>query len=195
MENSNLLHLLDSCQANDRKSQELLYRQFYNYGMTIASRYASNRDDATEILNDAFVRTMQNLEKFNREYPFKAWFGKIVVNCSINHYRRFTIHKLETQPISYAEEQSYNADAISTLSAQDILQMVQELPQSYRLAFNLYAIEGYSHAEIGEMLGITEGTSKSNLFKARMKLSQLIENRKEQESSDSEYHPSVRKAR
>jgi RNA polymerase sigma factor (sigma-70 family) len=194
MENSNLLQLLERCQNNDRLSQEQLYRQFYNYGMTVASRYASNRDDASEIMNDAFVRAMQNLDKFNREYPFKAWFGKILVNCSINHYRRFTVHRIDTQPITYAEEQHYNSDVISTLSAQDILQMVQQLPQSYRLAFNLYAIEGYSHAEIGEMLGITEGTSKSNLFKARMRLSQMIEEQRDAEKKRSDNSSQLRRA-
>lgn len=102
MENANFLILLERCQANDRLSQEQLYRQYYNYGMTVANRYASNRDDAAEIMNDAFVRAMQNLEKFNREFPFKAWFGKILVNCAINHYRRFTVRRLDTQPITYA---------------------------------------------------------------------------------------------
>ena len=195
MENANFLLLLERCQANDRLSQEQLYRQFYNYGMTVANRYASNRDDAAEIMNDAFVRAMQNLEKFNREFPFKAWFGKILVNCAINHYRRFTVRRLDTQPITYAEEQSYDSNVLSHLSAQDILGLVQQLPQAYRLAFNLYAIEGYSHAEIGEMLGIAEGTSKSNLFKARMRLCKMIEEQRHTEKDDEAYPLSIRRAK
>lgn len=181
MENLNFLQLLERCEANDRLSQEQLYRQYYNYGMTVASRYASNRDDASEIMNDAFVRAMQNLDKYKREYPFKAWFGRILVNCAINHYRKFTVHRIETQSITYAEEQSFDSDVLSSLSAQDILRLVQQLPQAYRLAFNLYAIEGFSHAEIAEKLGITEGTSKSNLFKARMRLMQMIEEQRAEE--------------
>lgn len=176
MDNSTFIQLLERCQANDRLSQAQLYRLYYNYGMTVASRYAPNRDDASEILNDAFVRTMQNLDKFNRELPFKAWFNKILVRCAINYYRRFTVKRLDSQPISDAEEQPFDAEILSGLSAQEILKLVQQLPQSYRLAFNLYVIEGYSHPEISEMIGISEGTSKSNLFKARKRLMEMMEN-------------------
>lgn len=166
---------------------------YYNYGMTVASRYASNRDDAAEIMNDAFVRTMQNLDKFNRELPFKAWFGKILVNCAINHYRRFTVRRLDTQPITYAEEQSFDSNVLSHLSAQDILALVQKLPQAYRVVFNLYAIEGYSHAEIGEKLGIAEGTSKSNLFKARAKLIKMLEDANNETKDADEYPINMRR--
>ncbi len=184
MDNSTFIELIDRCQANDRLSQAQLYRMFYNYGMTVASRYAPNRDDASEILNDAFVRTMQNLDKFNREFPFKPWFNKILVRCAINHYRRFTVKRLDAQPISDAEEQPFDAEILSGLSAQDILKLVQKLPQSYRLAFNLYAIEGYSHPEISEMIGISEGTSKSNLFKARKRLVEMLDSQRAQEEGE-----------
>ncbi len=189
MDNSTLIQLLDRCQANDRLSQAQLYRLFYNYGMTVASRYAHNRDDASEILNDAFVRTMQNLDKFNRELPFKAWFNKILVRCAINHYRRYTIKRLDAQPISDAEDQPFDAEILSGLSAEDILKLVQQLPQSYRLAFNLYAIEGYSHPEISELIGISEGTSKSNLFKARKRLVEMLESQHDDEENKVEKIP------
>jgi RNA polymerase sigma factor (sigma-70 family) len=181
MDNSTLIQLIDRCQANDRLSQTQLYRLFYNYGMTVASRYAPNRDDASEILNDAFVRTMQNLDKYNRELPFKAWFNKILVRSAINYYRRYTVKRMDAQPISDAEDQPFDAEILSGLSAKDILELVQKLPQSYRLAFNLYAIEGYSHPEISEMIGISEGTSKSNLFKARKRLVEMLDNQKGEE--------------
>jgi RNA polymerase sigma factor (sigma-70 family) len=184
MDNSTFIQLLERCQANDRLSQTQLYRMYYNYGMTVASRYAPNRDDAAEILNDAFVRTMQNLDKFNRELPFKAWFNKILVRCAINYYRRYTVKRLDAQPISESDDQPFDAEILSGLSAQDILKLVQQLPQSYRLAFNMYAIEGYSHPEIAEMIGISEGTSKSNLFKARKRLVEMIEGERADEESD-----------
>ncbi|MDZ7878394.1 MAG: sigma-70 family RNA polymerase sigma factor [Saprospiraceae bacterium] len=184
MDNSIFIQLLARCQANDRLSQTQLYRMFYNYGMTVASRYAPNRDDATEILNDAFVRTMQNLDKFNRELSFKAWFNKILVRCAINYYRRYTIKRLDAQPITESDDQPFDAEILSGLSAQDIMKLVQQLPQSYRLAFNMYAIEGYSHPEIAEMQGISEGTSKSNLFKARKRLMEMIKGEGEDEESD-----------
>jgi RNA polymerase sigma factor (sigma-70 family) len=189
MDNSTFIELINRCEANDRLSQAQLYRMYYNYGMTVASRYAPNRDDAAEILNDAFVRTMQNLDKFNRELPFKAWFNKILVRCAINHYRRFTVKRLDAQPISDAEDQPFDAEILSGLSAQDILKLVQQLPPSYRLAFNLYAIEGYSHPEISEMIGISEGTSKSNLFKARKRLVEMMENQREEETEDIKIPP------
>jgi RNA polymerase sigma factor (sigma-70 family) len=184
MDNSTFIELIDRCQANDRLSQAQLYRMFYNYGMTVASRYAPNRDDASEILNDAFVRTMQNLDKFNRELPFKAWFNKILVRCAINYYRRYTVKRLDAQPISDAEEQPFDAEILSGMSAEEILKLVQRLPQSYRLAFNLYAIEGYSHPEISEMIGISEGTSKSNLFKARKRLVEMLDNQRADEEEE-----------
>jgi RNA polymerase sigma factor (sigma-70 family) len=184
MDNSTFIQLLERCQANDRLSQTQLYRMYYNYGMTVASRYAPNRDDAAEILNDAFVRTMQNLDKFNRELPFKAWFNKILVRCAINYYRRYTVKRLDSQPISESDDQPFDAEILSGLSAQDILKLVQQLPQSYRLAFNMYAIEGYSHPEIAEMIGISEGTSKSNLFKARKRLVEMIEGERADEESE-----------
>jgi RNA polymerase sigma factor (sigma-70 family) len=183
MDNSTFIQLLERCQANDRLSQTQLYRMFYNYGMTVASRYAPNRDDAAEILNDAFVRTMQNLDKFNRELPFKAWFNKILVRSAINYYRRYTVKRLDAQPITESDDQPFDAEILSGLSAQDILKLVQQLPQSYRLAFNMYAIEGYSHPEIAEMIGISEGTSKSNLFKARKRLMEMIEGERAEEES------------
>ena len=189
MDNSTFIQLLERCQANDRLSQAQLYRMYYNYGMTVASRYAPNRDDASEILNDAFVRTMQNLDKFNRELPFKAWFNKILVRCAINYYRRFTVKRLDAQPISDAEEQPFDAEILSGLSADEILKLVQKLPQSYRLAFNLYAIEGYSHPEISEMTGISEGTSKSNLFKARKRLMEMIENQQIEDEAKANIAP------
>lgn len=184
MDNSTFIQLLERCQANDRLSQTQLYRMFYNYGMTVASRYAPNRDDAAEILNDAFVRTMQNLDKFNRELPFKAWFNKILVRCAINYYRRYTVKRLDAQPITESDDQPFDAEILSGLSAQDILKLVQQLPQSYRLAFNMYAIEGYTHPEIAEMVGISEGTSKSNLFKARKRLVEMIEGERNDEESN-----------
>ena len=189
MDNSTFIQLLERCQANDRLSQAQLYRMYYNYGMTVASRYAPNRDDASEILNDAFVRTMQNLDKFNRELPFKAWFNKILVRCAINYYRRFTVKRLDAQPISDAEEQPFDAEILSGLSAQEILKLVQQLPQSYRLAFNLYVIEGFTHPEISEMTGISEGTSKSNLFKARKRLMEMMENQQVEDAAKANIAP------
>ena len=189
MDNSTFIQLLERCQANDRLSQAQLYRLYYNYGMTVASRYAPNRDDASEILNDAFVRTMQNLDKFNRELPFKAWFNKILVRCAINYYRRFTVKRLDSQPISDAEEQPFDAEILSGLSAQEILKLVQQLPQSYRLAFNLYVIEGFTHPEISEMIGISEGTSKSNLFKARKRLMEMMENQQVEDAAKANIAP------
>jgi RNA polymerase sigma factor (sigma-70 family) len=189
MDNSTFIQLLERCQANDRLSQAQLYRMYYNYGMTVASRYAPNRDDASEILNDAFVRTMQNLDKFNRELPFKAWFNKILVRCAINYYRRFTVKRLDSQPISDAEEQPFDAEILSGLSAQEILKLVQQLPQSYRLAFNLYVIEGFTHPEISEMTGISEGTSKSNLFKARKRLMEMMAHQQVEDEAKADIAP------
>ena len=158
--------MLIGCQKNNRESQKLLYQQFYAYGMSICLPYADDREEAAEVLNDGFMKIFKNIKSFDLDRPFEPWFRKIMVNTAINSYRQ---HKLIIQA-EEMEKARHAADAENTLSGisyQEIIGVLRKLPHAYRTVFNLYAIEGYKHEEIAEMLGISVGTSKSNLHRAK----------------------------
>ena len=173
MGETELTQILSGCLKQDRKDQKILYKTFYGFAMGICLRYAGNRYEAAEIMNQGFMKVFTNLEKYNPERPFKAWLGRIMINTSINHYRS-NLKMAYMDDLEKAEGLSHNEMPDSKLKYDDLLDMVQRLPQAYRTVFNLYAIEGYTHEEIGKMLGISDGTSKSNLFKARDKLKAMI---------------------
>ena len=173
-EPSSIASLIKACRRHHSDSQKLLYTQFYNYAMSICMRYARNRDEAQEIVNDGFVKAFSRLEKIRDTATFKAWLGRIMVNASIDHFRKNERH-YKGMDIVHLKEKTIAPDAISNLSEDEIMHMVQQLPPSYRIAFNLYVIEGYTHAEIAQELNISIGTSKSNLSKARMHLRRMLE--------------------
>jgi len=170
-----LHQLISGCLKQDRKAQKMLYKAFYGFSMGICLRYANNRDEAAEVMNQGFLKVFTHIERFDVTRSFKAWLGKIMMNTSIDFYRA-NLKMAYTDDIEKAEDISHTDMADKNLHYNDLLAMVQLLPQSYRTVFNLFAIEGYSHEEIGEMLHIGTGTSKSNLHKARHKLKQMILN-------------------
>jgi RNA polymerase sigma factor (sigma-70 family) len=175
MGEAELLKLIAGCQKQDRKNQKMLYKTFYGFSMGICLRYAGNRYEAAEIMNLGFLKVFTHLDKYDPAKPFKAWVGRIMMNASIDYYRS-NLRTAHTDDLEKAEDTSNDDFSDKKLMYDDLLSMIQQLPQAYRTVFNLYAIEGYTHEEIGDMLGISAGTSKSNLFKARDKLKTLIKN-------------------
>ncbi|MFC5271867.1 RNA polymerase sigma factor [Adhaeribacter terreus] len=165
--------LIDGCIRGDIKSQKMLYKQYYGFSMAICLRYADSREEAAEIMNDGFMKVFTNLQSYQQDKAFRGWLRKIMVHTAIDHYRKNSKH-YHSLDLVYAESEMGFEDVLDTISAEEILAMVQLLSPSYRLVFNLHVIEGYSHPEIAEKLQITEGASKSNLFKARMKLQKMI---------------------
>jgi RNA polymerase sigma-70 factor (ECF subfamily) len=143
--------------------------------MSISLRYANNRDEASEILNDAFMKIFGNLKKFDLSKPFKPWLRKILVNTAINHYHKKQ-REMNVEEMQNAKNESDTEKILSAISYQEIIGLLQELPPAYRTVFNLYVIEGYSHDEIAAMLDIATGTSKSNLFKAKEQLKIILTN-------------------
>jgi len=168
-----LHQLIRGCIKQDRKYQKMLYKAFYGFSMGICLRYAGNRDEAAEVMNQGFFKVFTHIESFDTSRPFKAWLGKIMMNVSIDFYRA-NLKMAYTEDLDQAEHVSDGDIADKNLNYNDLLAMVQKLPQAYRTVFNLFAIEGYSHEEIATMLNINAGTSKSNLHKARQKLKQMI---------------------
>lgn len=168
-----LIALIQACQRGKATSQRELYQQFYSYGMKVCVRYAQHEEEAREMVNDAFVKVFQKIgTHYDLQYSFKAWFNKVLVRTAVDYYRRRQ-HDPPVVDIATLHI-SYETNTMDQLSAQDILQLVQTLPPAYRMVFGLFAVEGYKHHEIATMLGITEGTSKSNLAKARKHLQAKI---------------------
>jgi RNA polymerase sigma-70 factor (ECF subfamily) len=136
-------------------------------------RYSNSKAEAQEIVNDGFLKVFGRIQDHQDGSSFKAWLRRIMINTSIDHFRRNEKHH-HGMDIAYAQVETGDADSLGQLTEKEILRMVQLLPPAYRIVFNLYAIEGYKHLEIARMLSITEGTSKSNLAKARMKLRKML---------------------
>jgi len=166
--------LLASATAGDVRARKELYTQFYGYAMGVALRYARHRQEAEEMVNDGFLKVFDRLETCKNPAAFKGWMRRIMINAAIDYYRR---HKKFRQEVGddLHVDQATDAQALSQLSAADLLRLVQALPDAYRLVFNLYAIEGYSHEEIAAQTGIAASTSRANLTKARSKLRQMIQ--------------------
>lgn len=168
-----LHQLVRGCLKDDRLSQKLLYKAFYGFAMGICLRYAANRYEASEIMNQGFFKVFKNLSKYDLSKPFKAWLGRIMINTSIDYYRS-NLKIAHNEELDKADHINDTELADKNLNYNELLDMISQLPRAYRTIFNLYAIEGYSHEEIGNLLNISIGTSKSNLHKARQKLKAMI---------------------
>jgi RNA polymerase sigma-70 factor (ECF subfamily) len=164
--------LIRACQQQRPQAQEQLYRQYYGYAMSIALRYAPSRDVAAEILNDSFLKAFQSVGRFDLQRPFGPWLGQIVVHTAISRFRKEEKHQAKAELSENLLE--LREDALDRLAAEDIIGLLQQLPHLHRLTFNLYELEGYSHQEIAERLGVTESTSRSYLLRAKSKLQQLL---------------------
>lgn len=171
---SALTDLLASCLRNHRQSQELLYRQFYGYAMSVCMRYAPTREEALEVLNDGFLKVFTRLDQYDPAQPFKGWLRRIMINAAVDQYRREARHQHEGVEKIELTAVAESADAFSQLAHEDLLALIQRLSPAYRLAFNLYVMDGFTHEEIASQLGISVGASKSNLARARENLRQLL---------------------
>jgi RNA polymerase sigma factor (sigma-70 family) len=176
-----LLPLLTGCARGERKSQEQLYRLLYSYAAGISARYARDREEALEIVNDAFLKIFKALptydpERYDPVPSFKGYFRKIIIGTAIDHYRLRYRHSLdasldEATAVQPADPRETPLDG---LAYDELIALIQQLSPAYRAVFNLHVIDGYSHEEIAERLQISVGTSKSNLSKARVHLRALI---------------------
>lgn len=169
----NLIHIIEGCREWKRGSQEALYREFFGYAMSICLRYAQNRAEAIEILNDGFLKVFQHIASFDTNRSFKSWLAKIIVNTAIDFLRSKSKIAF-TDNIEHIYDLGMEDKTLDKISYEELLKHIQTLPPAYRTVFNLYVMEGYHHQEIAAMLAISEGTSKSNLFKAKKILREKI---------------------
>ena len=170
----NYIEIIKACIKGDRKAQKQLYQLFADKMFGVCLRYADNVDEAKDILQDGFIKVFLNLKQFNYKGSFEGWVRRIMVNTALEKFRDKNYLFAVNMEQGYESRDKEYDHILSELAAKDLLKMVQELSPQYRMVFNLYAIEGYSHKEICEMLNIKEGTSKSNLSRAREILKEKI---------------------
>lgn len=157
----------------NRKMQYELYQRFAPKMYGVCLRYAANAEEAEDVLQEGFIKVFKKLYSFRSEGSFEGWIRRIFVNTAIEQFRR----KAYLQPITEREEASVEGNYLSVLdnlAERDIISLVQQLSPGYRTVFNMYVVEGYTHKEIAEALGISEGTSKSQLSRAKLILQDLV---------------------
>lgn len=172
-----LQDLISLCQKGHRKAQERLFKLAYPLAISVSKRYSRDLDEARSVVNEGMLKVFKQLDQYSPELSFGGWIRRIMVNASIDHYRR--VKRYQDRYTDYEGEASsmaFDEEILEKISADEILDLVRELSPAYRMVFSLYAIEGYNHREIAEELGISEGTSKSNYSKAKAKLQQALAN-------------------
>lgn len=170
-----LEQVIKGCRKRDRKYQKELYKMFYAYGMSIALRYTDTREQAVAILNDSFMKVFDQIHTYDTDRPFKPWFRRIVINTAINHYHKYKKEREWTEFDTNNRDTATEESITGSLSYTEIIEMIRKLTPVYRTVFNMFVIEGFTHKEIAVQLGIAEGTSKSNLSKAKKNLRSMLE--------------------
>ena len=168
--------LIQACINGNRAAQNRLYELFANKMFGVCMRYSKNREEAEDIMQEGFMQVYKSLHHFKYAGSFEGWIRKIMLNCAIQNYRtRMKIYPIVEMDHPQVEQIS-NEDILSRIQKKELLIMVQNLPPAYRLVFNLYVFEGLKHREIAALLHISEGTSKSNLFDAKLLLQRAVAN-------------------
>jgi RNA polymerase sigma factor (sigma-70 family) len=166
--------LISGCRKNDRKSQEMLYRRYARSLYNLCLIYESDHDNAKDILQDAFIKIFRNMDSFDGNGLLICWMKKIIINTAIDHYRK-KYHDPQFIPLENIVQPLLKEESISSiLNTNDIISQVNRLPRGAKMIFQLYAIEGYSHKEIANLLHVSEGTSKSQINRAKLLLQKWI---------------------
>ncbi len=168
-------NIINGCLKGNRRDQELLYRRHAPKLYAVCLQYSGNDEEARDILQEGFIKIFENLNHYKYEGSFEGWMRRIIVNTALEKFRSrhnlYRVDDIDQIPELDAEPDS---EDYSGLDADDLMEIIRELPPKYRMVFNLFAIEGYSHKEIGQMVNISEGTSKSNLARARIILQRRV---------------------
>ncbi len=164
--------IIKECQANNIKAQEQLYRLLASKLFAVCLKYSRSRSDAEDNLQDGFILLFEKIGQYRFQGSFEGWAKRLMINNVLQKYRTTGVFNLISENIPEEPDIEVDADEVSM---DFLVKIIQELPDRYRTVFNLYVTDGYSHKEIAEMLGITDGTSKSNLARARMILKEKIE--------------------
>jgi RNA polymerase sigma-70 factor (ECF subfamily) len=169
----NIHQLVEDCKQQKAKAQAMVYELFASKLFATCYKYSRNKQEAEDNLHDGFITIFKKIEQFNHNGSFEGWMKRIVINTTLEKYRKEKVFHLVQEEIE--DEVSIEVEE-SNVNLDDLLELIQQLPNRYRMVFNLYVLDGYSHKEIAEMLHISEGTSKSNLSRARLILKKKLEN-------------------
>ena len=165
--------LIEGCLRGERRYQKALYEKYASRMLGVCMRYAEHKEEAEDMLQEGFIKVFQSISTYEKRGSFEGWIRRVMVFTSINIYKSRLRNYKEEQMSEYFDE-PVNERVIDNLSAKEIVGLIQQLPDGYRIIFNLFAVEGYSHKEIAEQLGIAVGTSKSQFARARGYLQQLL---------------------
>lgn len=167
--------LVKNCLRQDRTAQKALFDRYAEQMMALCVRYAGNPDEAQDMLQEGFIKVFEKLEQYRGDGPLGGWIRRVMVNESLLYLRRNKRHQYSEDIDDHYELEDGTPDALSDLRTSDLLRLIAGLPDGYRTVFNLYAVEGYGHKEIAEMLGISESTSKTQFHKAKLQLRRELE--------------------
>jgi RNA polymerase sigma-70 factor (ECF subfamily) len=166
--------LVDGCIAGESQAQRMLFKKYFGYSKSICLRYTSFTEDAEEVLNEGFLKVFNNLKSYDPTYPFKAWLRTIMINTAISYNRKYKKHNRDRIDLDDAQYLCLDDDIVGDITADEILNMISQLKPLYRDVFLMYAVDGYNHREIAEMLDINEATVRSQYARARMQLKAMV---------------------
>jgi RNA polymerase sigma-70 factor (ECF subfamily) len=161
-----LKNIIEKCASGDGKAQEVLYKMFAPKMFGVCLRYAHDRDDAEDTLQEGFVKVFTNIKNFRHEGSLEGWIRRIMVNVSLEKFRK-NKRITHVEDVVVFESNRFSDDILEKITSEELLGIIGELSPRYRMVFNLFVMEGYNHQEISEAMGINIGTSKSNLARAR----------------------------
>lgn len=166
--------LVDKCVAGDPKGQQLLFDRFSPLMMGVVLRYVNDREKANDVLQDAFIKVFKNIKRYKKEGSLEGWIRRIVVNTALDQIRKNKKYQKHIEVDDISINLSKPSEAEEQLEAESLMYIIKQLPEGFKLVFNMYAIEGYSHKEIADKLGISESTSKSQYSRAKSTLRKLL---------------------
>ncbi len=177
----NIKDIISGCIRNERRAQEQLFRLYYGKMLVVIYRYITDKDSAQEVLQNAFIKVFEKLATYNNQGSFDGWLRRIVVNSAIDAIRKNKIYFIELTDVNQSNEfddplEAQEIENEIELNHEKVLEAIEQLSPAYRMVFNLYVVEEFTHKKIAETLGISEGASKSNLAKARKKLMKILSN-------------------
>lgn len=171
--------IIEGCKRSERRAQEQLFRHYFGKMLTVCLRYISDRDSAQEVVQEGFIKIFDHIKHFDQKGSFEGWMRRIMANCAIDairKHRKDTFLSEDDNVFKYLPEEEDRQEEwnLTSVKAELALEAIERLSPAYQMVFNLYVMENYTHKEIAEMLGISEGTSKSNLAKAKMNLQHYL---------------------
>ncbi len=165
--------IISGCIQGNRALQKLLYEQYSSKMLGVCMRYAKDRAEAEDMLQEGFIKVFTNISRFKNEGSFEGWIRRIMVFTAINMFK-YRTRKFRESLDTGNDDAPYDDHIVEKIAAKEIVALITQMPEGYKMVFNLYAVEGYTHKEIGQILGVAEGTSKSQYARARQYMQQAL---------------------